>query len=251
MSIVEIENLGTFTYNYKINTNKKFNVISAALFKSNQVSNFLRYTKNLLKYKNMKLVLNKKFIFRLYYDDSVLQDKYIKKIFPFLNKNYQLIHYNCPNFKNEDGKHNGTFGTLMRFLPFHDFPENDVDYCYVTDVDGNVEKKDKYLNLFMKLIDGNKLNLIYTYWVCHKPSHNINQNDFILGQVFLIRQKIPLQFLVHYVNKIVGILFQKFETLQDKIIKKTNKKYHHKFFYGIDEIYMELYLKKYFDEKKN
>ena len=250
MSVVKIDNLGTFTYNYKININKKVNVISAVIFKSSQVSDFSRYVKNLLKVKNLNVIKNKEYVFRLYYDDSILEDQYVKKIFPSLNKYYQMVHYDCPKFKNKDGTHNGTFGTLMRYLPFHSFPENDVNYCFVIDIDGEVENKEKRLVIYTKLLNENNLNLLYTFWYCHHPSHNINLSDFLLGQLFLIKVKLPLQYLIDYINDVVDKLFEIYIKLKDKITKKTEKKYHHKFFYGVDEIYIELYLKINFDKNK-
>ena len=55
MSIVQIDNLGTFKYNYIINPNEKYNVISACLFKAKDVSNFSRYITNLLKFKDFEI----------------------------------------------------------------------------------------------------------------------------------------------------------------------------------------------------
>ena len=253
MSIIKINNLGTFTYNYIIDPNIKFNIISCSLFKSNKNCDFSRYTKNLLKFKNLKLI--EKFIFRIYYDDSILEDNYIKNIFPILNKNYQLVHYDCPAFKT-NGEHDGMFGTLMRYMPFHDFPENDVNMCQITELDDDFKSTELYLNLNIKTFIKYKLNLLYTYWYCHRPAHNINIDNTILGGRFLIKIKIPLEFLIHYVNKIVNKLLITYEKLKEiKKKQKKNKpkyrnKYRNKFFYGVDEIYTELYLKSYIDENK-
>jgi len=249
MTTFEIENLGTFTYNYVINS-KKYNVISSCLFKASDVSNFNRYTVNLLKFKDLEIVKNKEFVFRLYYDESILQDEYIKKIWNKLNKYYQLVKYDCPKFKNNDGRHNGTFGTLMRLLPFHDFPQNDVNMVYIIDVDGNLKNKEKKLNLFVNFMNKYDLNLIYTYWYCHSPHHNINIENFVLGQLFLVKIKIPIDFLTNFINNVVENIFEIYKKLKNKITKQTDKKYHHKFFYGVDEIYNELYLKLYVDKNK-
>jgi hypothetical protein len=246
MSVVKIENLGIFTYNYTINPNKKYNVISSVIFKSDKVSNFSRYTSNLLKFKNLEKTT--KFVFRLYYDDSILQDSYIKKIWNKLNEQYQLVHYNCPAFKNKDGLHDGIFGSLIRFLPFHDFPENDVNCCFSTDIDGNIISKESKIKLFFKLMNEYNLNLIYTYWYCHHPSHNIEQSNAILAGSLLIKYKLPLYFLVDYVNNIVSEIFEIYKELKNRILKKKENKYKHTFFYGIDEIYNEIYLKLYFDK---
>jgi hypothetical protein len=249
MSVVKIKDLGTFTYNYKIDPDKKYNVISAVLFKSANVTNFSRYTDNLLKYVKLKQIIDKTFVFRLYYDNSILDDDYIKTIFYFLNRDYQLVHYDCPAFKDDNGLHNGTFGTLMRFLPFHDFPENDVDNCYISDVDIKFEYVEQILHKFLKFQNKYKLKLIYEAWICYKSPHNINRNNYIRANC-LLNQKIPLNFLIHYVNDIVPILLQKYEKLKINILNQSSKKYKHKFFYGVDEIYLELYLKTYFDKKK-
>ena len=249
MSVVKIKDLGTFTYNYKIELDKKYNVISAVLFKSANVTSFSRYTGNLLNYVKIKQIIDKTFVFRLYYDNSILDDDYIKTIFYFLNKNYQLVHYDCPAFKDDDGIHNGTFGTLMRFLPFHDFPENDVDNCYICDTDDKLKYIEQMVHIFLQFQNKYKLKLLYEAWMCHESPYNLNTDNYIRAKC-LLNQKIPLDFLIHYVNIVVPILLQKYEKLKINIPNKTSKKYKHKFFYGTDEIYLELYLKTYFDKKK-
>ena len=250
MSIVQIDNLGTFKYNYIINPNEKYNVISACLFKAKDVSNFSRYITNLLKFKDFEIFKNKNFVFRLYYDDSILEDKYIKKMFSQLNKHYQLIHYDCPQFKNKDGRHNGVFGMLMRFLPFHDFPENDVNWCYITDLDGSSDSIEYKLNFLWKSVSKYKIDFLYTYWYCHSTSHGISQDNYILGNRFLIKSKIPVEHLVSYVNNFVDNIFDVYKNLRDNINIQKDKKYHHKFFYGIDEIYLELIVIMYIKKNK-
>ena len=189
MSVVKIKDLGTFTYNYKIDLNKKFNIISAVLFKSAKVRNFSRYIESLLKFGEIKYIANKSFIFRLYYDDSILDDEYIKKIYPLLNKNYQLVHYDCPAFKDQDGLHDGTFGTLIRFLPFHDFPENDSNICFIWDVDFEISKHEKHLDILLNIQKKYNLDLVYLFRIWYDPPHIINDNDKMIANI-LIRKKI-------------------------------------------------------------
>ena len=251
MSVVKIKDLGTFTYNYKIDPYKKYNVISAVLFKSAKVRDFSLYTKNLSNFAKIKHVIDKSFVFRLYYDNSIIDDEYVKKIFSFLNTNYQLVHYDCPAFKDDDGLHNGTFGTLIRFLPFHDFPENDVDNCFVCDVDDIHGKfsQEKTLNEYLNVLNKYHLKLVFSTWACLDSLHNLDKNNFIRAN-FLIIQKIPINCLLYFINTEINILFEKYDRLKENMTKQTLRKYKHKFFYGIDEVYLELFVKPYFDKYK-
>ena len=248
MSIVHIDNIGTFTYNYKINSDKKINIIASALFRTSPEKNIEQYTVNLLNYSKIKQIKDQKFVFRLYYDNSILNDEYIKKIYPILNKNCQLVHYDCPLFKNEHGLHDGTFGSLMRFLPFHDFPENDVDKCFICDVDDTVSICEKRLIILLEIQNKYKVDLVYLFWIFFDLPYVVNDNDRILAN-FLTRQKIPIKFLIHYINVTINELFEKFDQLK-KIIDNPHKKYRHKFFYGVDELYLELYVKVFIDKQK-
>ena len=240
MSIINIENLGTLTYNYKIDVNKKYNVISACLFKAYDVSDFSRYTGNLLKFKNLEAIKNKEYVFRLYYDDSILQDNYIKKIWSQLNKYYQLVKYDCPNFKNLDGRHNGFFGSLLRYLPFHNFENNDVNWCFVTDVDGDIKRIEQKFLYYNKITKKYNLQCMYFYRFCAFSTHVININNAMLGGIILMTIKLPINIFISYITDFVDKIFNVYPLLKRKINIETKQKYHHKFFYGVDEIYLEL-----------
>ena len=118
MTIIEIEKI-------KESPLKNYDILySVSFFRMKKA-----YAKNTLKYyRGLQLHLNyfdrykeENFIYRIYYDDSLKDDKGWNKLFKeFLKRDYiELFKYHSETlFKN--GVHDGTFGTFVRFLPMFD-----------------------------------------------------------------------------------------------------------------------------------
>ena len=116
--------------------------------------------------------------------------------------------------------------------------------------DGSSDSIEYKLNFLWKSVSKYKIDFLYTYWYCHSTSHGISQDNYILGNRFLIKSKIPVEHLVSYVNNFVDNIFDVYKNLRDNINIQKDKKYHHKFFYGIDEIYLELIVIMYIKKNK-
>ena len=146
MSLIKIDKIGNFTYNYKI-TNKKFNIICISLFKmKNSYREFKIYTDGILEiFKHYKKYFPD-FILRIYFDDSVVDNKEFIKLYNILNKNnQQLIHFDCPKFKLDKKYHRGIFGMMIRFLPYFYFKNNDTNISLVLDAEPcKLEKTDNF-----------------------------------------------------------------------------------------------------------
>ncbi len=128
----------------------------------------------------------------------------------------------------------------MRYLPFHDFENNDTKKVFITDLDGDIERiENKFMN-YNKYTKKYRLQCMYHYRICNNVSHLINMNNSILGGAFLITIKLPIINFISYITDFVDKIFDIYPTLKNKISSQTKKKYKHKFFYGIDEIYLEL-----------
>lgn len=106
------------------------------------------------------------FYLRIYFDSSLTKPKHedeklnefiLTKWKPFLEKiklySYiQLVKFTSNEFKNNDFRHIGLFGTLIRLIPLFDYADNMTNIVIVMDIDVTkiiIEEKSKTFNLFM------------------------------------------------------------------------------------------------------
>ena len=75
------------------------------------------------------------FHLRIFIDETIYLDNTIMNELKQLT-NIELVLYSCPNFLIKDKKnHEGLFGTMVRFFPMFDFPNNDAKTVIISDVD--------------------------------------------------------------------------------------------------------------------
>lgn len=139
----------------KLNLKKKKDLFVTSLFKmgSGGYKSFTRYLEG-LKILN-KLAEENNMEVRLFIDQTIYSDKQIMKMLRKLNRT-KLVLYTCKDFlvgKN----HVGLFGTMVRFFPLFDFPNNDARTVFITDAD--VTLKDLKYNQFTIRDEIQKRNL--------------------------------------------------------------------------------------------
>ena len=248
--IIEIKDFGTLKYNYKIDPNIKYNIVSIVLFKmKNSYKNFKSYINGLFEIKKYYKKYLPNFVIRLYYDKSVINDKYFIKLYKLYNESgEQLIEYDCPDYK--DGIfHKGTFGTIIRYISYFNFKNNDTNIVYTYDADAAKNMYPfKYKAYNLKKFINSNAKFFRTYWICHNPEYILNQKNFILGSGNASKIKFPLKLLINFIKNAYKIK-ELFPILYKKVIK--NKKQNDPiFFYGIDEFFLSTIIKKYLDKHK-
>ena len=122
---------------FEIDYRRKQNIISCCFFKLREGSykEFSKYTNGVRK---MSLYVSKNlkdFRVRLFIERSIYEDEDIMKILNSLD--IDMVLYDCPDFKRGLKNHKGLFGTLLRFFPLFDFPNNDSKYVIIADIDWN------------------------------------------------------------------------------------------------------------------
>ena len=230
-----------FKTHFKFDDNKKYNIISMSFFKMKKgYKKFYIYINGLKRSINFRKKYLSDFKLRIFVDKSIIDDKEIMAIMNS-DKNIQLVEYLCPDYLAEDKYyHKGTFGTLVRFFPMFDFPNNDAKDVMVWDIDLNNE--DMFIaNTIYQFIASNKLRLPFIYY----------------GNMFLLNDDLPYIFagrlynfnrlstepIIDFITNIDKQIITKEVYLKKmKDYKDTNIKY------GIDELFLNATLLKHLIE---
>ena len=258
-------NLCKFKPLFNINYNIKKNLICCCIFKmSNKgYKEFSIYLNGL--YKMYKYVINnlKNYRIRLFIDNSIYKDKNIMDI---LNKmvKIEIVLYECKELllKNNKNFHEGLFGTLIRFFPMFDFPNNDANIVLITDVDDFsfnkvlntidiMKKNNKIKNIYVLKLGNISKNVKYKYF-----SYKNIITPYCIAQSIVSFLKINHNVIIDFINKVKKsnkIYSYYYEMLKDnklsngslqKFIKNTN------FIYGIDEYFINKTLTDYLIDNK-
>jgi len=253
-----------FTPLFKIEYGIKKNLISCCFFKrstkDNYYKDFSRYINGLesMYYYVIKNISN--YSIRLFIDNSIYTDEIIMNKLNKLSK-LEIVLYNCPKYKIDDNYHQGLFGTIVRFFPMFDFPNNDANNVIISDIDDFAFKK--YLNIF-KILD-NKLNDIYLIKFSNagrmfknKELFNHTYKNVILDYIrpveIICLKQIDYNVIINFLlNLNQNIKYSYY--LNDNLIidNKYNSKYTNNghFIYGIDEYFLNNeYVKFFIDNKK-
>lgn len=243
-----------FETEFKVNLDNKKNIISLSFFKMYHggykdfgiyIDGFMNLHKAVLEEKKYK------FTIRLFIDNSIRNDT---KLFSRLNnlERVEIIVYSCEKyFDINDDYHIGLFGTLVRFFPIFDFPNNDANIIILADMDDagffneNVDMLER-----LSLQDKNKVYMI-TYGNLSRSvkfQYEMEQNGHIRPYciapkyIFLKRidKKIFLDYYKNYgdtnVKQIIRTYGYKLKDLNNKL------KLHKNFIYGTDENFLNYYL---------
>jgi len=257
MSNISIKNIGSFKYNYKI-TDKKYNIFCISLFKmKDNYKGFSKYVNGILEINKYIRKYFPNFIIRLYFDKSVVDDRDFIKLYNILDKNNnQLVLYNCPNYKLDEKHHLGTFGSIIRYIPYFDFDQNDVNICVISDAEPRrlnkikqfMQDYSKHINIF---INSNALffrrRIICSEFPIARYLYNLE--DYTYGFYNASKIKLPLYLIQNFFTKEIFDIKYSHPEIYKKIIpfKKNNDKL---FFYGIDEYFLSTKIKPFLDKNK-
>lgn len=146
-----------FTPLFKIDYKHKKNLICCCFFKrnNNYYKNFRRYIHGLCRMYTYVIKNIHNYSIRLFIDDSIYKDYDIINLLKEMEL-LEIVIFRCPKYQIGDF-HQGLFGTLIRFFPMFDFPNNDADKIIISDIDDYSLRK--YFDIYKKL--NNKINDLY------------------------------------------------------------------------------------------
>lgn len=257
-----------FTPLKPIDYSTKKNIISISLFRMKEggYKNFMIYLNGI---KILSEVSRKKNLdVRIFIDETIKNDErtmeYLKKY-----DNLTLILYKCPNFL-IDKHHVGLFGTLVRFFPLFNFPNNDAKVVFLADAD----TKEHYIMYLIELYEllkqnkaSKKVHLAYNgrYFHVNISSDkitNLSDNDkeelylpYCIAQKFFGTKRISKKPFVKFIKKMQLYMDDKTrpqKILSDYIITpdKFKIKCENNICFGIDEYFINKILFKYMLKKK-
>jgi len=174
----------------------------------------------------------------------------LKKIIPErLKESIELYQYNIPLFREKNKTfHQGTIGTLIRFLPFYNFELHQVDETLVMDIDNKIYPA---LYKIYRTVRKNEIKLAYRFRYCYGfkkrllclEDDNLIEFPIIASTIFNL-MTCPKDIFINFI---------------DELYLKNNKKMidfinscdlTDKYEYGIDEIYINNYHLKYFYQQQ-
>lgn len=182
-----------------------------------------------------KIIYNKKYSWRVFYDDSIICDAWCKGEFCVLKKYkyVQLVHYDFPQFKDTDnstpklfdasngGYHVGLFGTVVRFLTF--FQIGDLNKGIIASYTTDADETFIFYDVFEKFIKNKKCNFSFvSHWCYAYYSAVITyKHDYLpLAGTTFSKTEFPLEVFTKFLTK---LLYNQDDFI-GKIITGVNKK---------------------------
>lgn len=246
-----------FTPLFDIDYSKKHNIMSACFFKmkNSGYKDFSKYINGLNTLNNIISKLNLNYKLRLFIDNSIYTDK---KIFETISKykNVQMVLYSCPNYKIEDNYHIGLFGTLVRFFPMFNFPNNDANIVVSSDIDSTnikiivyyLKKLEKeYKNIFDNIYMFKSGPLDRSFRYKYNIFYKNKLNTYVWALSFASIKRIDKNVIVDYLANINNLNIEDIsyhKSVNEFEESKYSKSYKH-FIYGIDEHFLNDVLSKY------
>jgi hypothetical protein len=203
----------------------------------------------------------------LYYDNSVDNDsKFVKiknycAILPFI----RLCKYECPSFI-KNSLHLGVFGTFVRFLPFFE-EKYKQNLKHIVDIDLSESEKNYYFKYALpKVVKSSNKCIVFQKIGYEWKYANQYKNKFIDGtciaNIFLKNMCLPIHLLTNFIEKLrdnnsklrktVENMLQKREEQQitkGDVLKNIDinryKNPGHLFIYGVDELFVNVYVLNY------
>lgn len=155
------------------------------------------------------------------------------------NPNIQIIQYDCPSFHIKSGAfHDGTFGTLMRFLPcFEPFPLR-IKYVWVTDIDIDVETINlSALNTFITT----NADIMFLTYACYLVPWSTNKYPIVASKV-VVSHTFPRNLIENFVADLDnGSKYGEKLALLHNFKRYPGNKQHSvisRFPYGTDELFL-------------
>jgi len=262
-------NICKFTPLFKINYNIKKNLICCCFFKmyNKGYKDFNLYLKGLSIIYNYVTKFIKDYTLRIFIDNTIIHDKKIMNFLKKMNK-LEIVKYECPNFLIENTHyHEGLIGTLIRFFPMFDFPNNDAKNVFITDIDTMIFKK---ILKTIKYININKINDIYVIKIGNisknvKYKYNSYKNiitPYSIAQCFVSFMRINNNVIINFINDVKynnTIYSYYYDMIIDSNFKNSNyskeeflKKFKNNtnFIYGVDEYFINKTFTEYLIDNK-
>ncbi len=246
---------------FKFDLKNKKNILSISFFKmyNGGYKDFKLYIDG---FKELhKMVLEEKvynFSIRIFMDNSIYLDKELIDMLEGLER-VEIVVYSCENYLDSDlDYHVGLFGTMVRFFPMFDFPNNDANIVMISDMDDF-----KYFNENVKIMKNLNKKIILSMYILKIGSLTKNvkfrYNDEYHGHItpyciapkFISYKKLESNILIDYLNnygdknipEIIRIYGTKnnLSSLYSRDTIKKNKN----FVYGVDENFLNFYLTHY------
>jgi hypothetical protein len=261
-------NICEFKPLFNINYSQKKDIISCSFFKmlNSGYKDFNIYIKGLINLYNYVEHLNTKgykYHLRIFIDSSIYEDKYIMDKIKNLQK-LEIVVYSCPSYQESSNSkyHVGLFGTLVRFFPMFDFPNNDARYVIISDIDDIVIKttniaikemqKANQIDLVYLLKIGNLgKNVKYNYPSLYKDVITIYSISQSIVSFKRFDSKIITEFITK-TNTTEKYLSYYYEIQKKHLNKELEKKYKNvePYIYGIDEYFINKILTEYMIDNK-
>lgn len=261
-------NICEFKPLFNIDYSKKKDIISCSFFKmlNSGYKDFNIYIDGLVKLYNYIQHLNTKgykYHLRIFIDLSIYDDKYIMDKIKNLQK-IEIVVYSCPSYQElSDSKyHIGLFGTMVRFFPMFDFPNNDARYVIISDIDDIVlkttnvaikemQKANQINSVYFLKIGNLGKNVKYNYPSIYKDVITIYSIAQSIVSFKRINSKIITNFIIETKNTKKYLSYY-YEIQKKHIGKELEKKYKNaqSFIYGIDEYFINKTLTEYMIDNK-
>lgn len=224
-----------FIPHFELDINKKINIVSSAFFKlekNGQYKDFSIYVEGIKTTAKFIKENLKGYKFRIFIDNTITSDDDLMKMLTTYDDIIQLVEYKCDKYF--DGKnHDGLLGTLIRFFPFFDFPNNDAKDVIVMDIelpDHNVEKNAVTIEA-LDYIKKKGFDLLWT-GTGYFPKRS---SYAMAGKVFCFN-KFNNEIIINFMEDVDNNKFINKRYLYHQSIKNDNMNY--KFIYGTDEVFL-------------
>lgn len=180
----------------------------------------------------------------LYVDGSILEHELFKKIFNSENSKLEIVVYECLEFllpfeNSNDYYHDGTFGTIIRYLPLYD-KSVQTKYLWITDMDLPLYW---FSSQYIEDLKNYKCSSSYVSGIMPQTNRSSRPVDFqMLGGHIIIESSILNNFNSSDINTFLqNILNGVYNPIRKMVIGYTeaaiNATKDSKFAYGFDELF--------------
>ncbi len=231
-----------FTPLFNIDYTKKKNIISCCFFKKyNSHKDLSVYLDGIQALYHSVTKYYKVYSIRLFIDNSIYTDNDIMSILKKLDK-IEIVLYDCLCYKIGDNYHQGLFGTIIRFFPMFNFPNNDANIVILSGIDNHALKK--YIDL-LKIL-GSRINDLYLIKFSNagemfknKELYNHVYKNFILDyikpQEIVCLKQIDSNVIINFLKKLDPKIKYSYYVNDEN---DENDENDGPFIYGIDEYFL-------------
>lgn len=254
-------NICEFTPLKDINFDEKKKIISGVLFKmgNSGYKSFKKYLDG-IKIINDNLKKDGYHDFRLFIDNTIYEDKEIYDVI-YNYENVIPVLFKCNDFI-INNHHIGLIGTLIRFFPLFDFPNNDANIVCTIDTDvGSDRILATQKNIIKDITDNNLQDKIYIAWdgnYYHVNNYSIEMYEhnnkkymfpYCIADKIIGFKHVPPDSLIKYFDKLKLYMNENYpkEILSNYYISQEDYKIRceHNICFGVDEYYLNKILFKY------